>query len=146
MLIGVAGPPCAGKSALVAYLAQRHGFRPLRLRTASQPAGDSVNGQPPASERLLTTDEVLDRVTPQWREHFVVYPIDDMDTLNRLRVRPFFLLVAVDAPVLTRYRRHQAKFAYVHAKVDGAPRNATHRREKPNRGRFRLAAGPTRCP
>jgi len=110
MLIGIAGPPCAGKSALVAYLVQRHSFQPLRLRTASQPEADSVNGQLAESERF-TTDEVLHRVTPLWREHFVVYPIDDMDTLNRLRVRPFFLLVAVDAPVLTRYRRHQAKFA-----------------------------------
>ena len=104
MLIGLTGPMGAGKAAVADYLVRQHGFERLKLRRRHGADGHGADGE-------LTADDVLAIVTPRWREHFVVYPVEDDDTALRLRSRPFFLLVSVDAPVLTRFARLQARDA-----------------------------------
>ena len=118
MLIGVAGPACAGKAALVAHLVRAYGCEPLRLRRRRRGRreggvgaedGSGAGGGGGDGGAGMSADEVLELVTPRWTQHFVVYPVEDSDTVARLRARPFFLLVAVDAPVLLRFRRARAR-------------------------------------
>ena len=113
MLIGVAGPACAGKAALVAYLVRVYGCEPLRLRRrrrGRREGGGEDGGDGGAGMSVgMSADEVLETVTPRWTQHFVVYPVEDGATVARLRARPFFLLVAIDAPVLQRFRRACAR-------------------------------------
>jgi len=54
-------------------------------------------------------DSLLDFVTPRWKERWVMTDICDSSTLDRLLLRPFFLLVNVDAPVSLRWQRYRAK-------------------------------------
>ncbi|KAI0830567.1 cytidine deaminase-like protein [Trametes gibbosa] len=49
--------------------------------------------------------EMLAHVTKNWRTNFVTTGIDTPDLLADFMTRPFVLVVSVDAPLLTRYRR-----------------------------------------
>lgn len=57
-----------------------------------------------------TADALLEFVTKQWRERWVTTDITDTATLDRFIVRPFFLLVSVDAPVSLRWKRFTDRF------------------------------------
>ena len=115
MLIGICGSICAGKHTVAEYLVQHHGFLRLHLphqtRLASADAIEkrllpSVTDE--KGTRGLTfpdVDALLDFVTKRWREHWVLTDIYDEKTLERLLVRPFFLLVGIDASISLRYRR-----------------------------------------
>lgn len=50
---------------------------------------------------------LLDYVTRNWRENFVTEDITTRAVLEPFLKRPFVLLVSVDAPTLTRYKRYQ---------------------------------------
>ena len=116
MLVGICGSICAGKHTIAEYLVQHHGFLRLHLphqtRLASTTASIEKRLLPSVTDekgtRGLTfpdVDALLDFVTKRWREHWVLTDIYDEKTLERLLVRPFFLLVGVDASISLRYRR-----------------------------------------
>lgn len=61
---------------------------------------------PPDSEFVFdSVDSLLEFVTKRWRERWVITDIWDSNIVDRLLVRPFFLLVSVDAPVSIRWQR-----------------------------------------
>lgn len=115
MLIGVVGTICSGKHTTAEYLVQHHGFLRLHLPTAQQTTQDrrflpSVTDQ--KGTRGLTfpdVDGLLDFVTKRWQEHWVLTDIEDEEILELLLRRPFFLLIDVDAPITTRFRRFNTR-------------------------------------
>lgn len=57
-----------------------------------------------------TVDDLLDFVTKQWRERWVMTDISNEGILDALLRRPFFILVSVDAPVTLRWRRYSTRY------------------------------------
>ncbi|KAF7517546.1 hypothetical protein PCG10_001124 [Penicillium crustosum] len=118
MLIGLCGGICAGKHAIAEYLIQQ-GFQLLELANKSQShlpeSGDDLRLQAseirkkedPKSPELTfqDPDSLLDFATKRWQERWVTTDIADATTLDRFLLRPFFLLVSVDAPVSLRWKR-----------------------------------------
>lgn len=49
--------------------------------------------------------EMLDHVTRDWRNHYVTSDVSSSDSLRQFAVRPFVLIVRLDAPILERFRR-----------------------------------------
>ncbi|KAK8126423.1 cytidine and deoxycytidylate deaminase zinc-binding domain-containing protein [Apiospora kogelbergensis] len=129
MLIGICGSKCAGKSTVAQYLVEHHGFQRLRL-SAPQDSNGTVSSSelteesspsdpaeqipapskpsPPAHSFTSATD-LLDFVTKYWRSRWVTTDIHDEAVLDILSRRPFFILVSVDAPIVIRWRRYQAR-------------------------------------
>ncbi|OJJ43322.1 hypothetical protein ASPZODRAFT_136551 [Penicilliopsis zonata CBS 506.65] len=120
MLIGLCGGICAGKHAIADYLVKHQGFRLLELREKSPACiSDQSNdvSQVFGSRAVKSTrtqssgfefeslEFLLDFATKRWREPWVTTDIGDITTLDRLLLRPFFLLVSVDAPVSLRWKR-----------------------------------------
>ncbi|KIY67207.1 hypothetical protein CYLTODRAFT_397583 [Cylindrobasidium torrendii FP15055 ss-10] len=52
-----------------------------------------------------STDEMLDYVTRNWRTHFVTTSLNTRETVLPFAKRPFFMLINVDAPLMTRFLR-----------------------------------------
>ncbi|CAG8023498.1 unnamed protein product [Penicillium nalgiovense] len=118
MLIGLCGGICAGKHAIAEYLIEQ-GFQLLELAGKSQSyiteSGDDLRLQaseirkkedPKSSELTYQdADSQLDFATKRWQERWVTTDIADATTLDRFLLRPFFLLVSVDAPVSLRWKR-----------------------------------------
>ena len=114
MLIGISGPPCAGKAAIDDWLVRAEGFQSLRLIGASA-SSDSAGGDRNAGDdaasapthAFATADDALRFVMAgqRWRQDWVVWPVETGAELELLRRRPFFLWLAVDAPLLLRHRR-----------------------------------------
>lgn len=48
---------------------------------------------------------MLEHVTRDWRNHYVTSDVACSDELHKFSVRPFVLIVNVDAPILERFRR-----------------------------------------
>ncbi|CBZ54045.1 hypothetical protein NCLIV_038260 [Neospora caninum Liverpool] len=63
----------------------------------------------PSSLSFTDADQIVDFVTSRWRENFVVLGISRLEEVRTLRKRPFFALVAVDAPLGVRVARMRAK-------------------------------------
>ncbi|KAL5333293.1 cytidine deaminase-like protein [Aspergillus crustosus] len=117
MLIGLCGGICSGKHAVADYLVQHQNFRLLRLKTSSSPK----RVEDPRLQDFEFKDRVIDRAsllefetpelllefaTKRWQERWITTNAwDDAPTLDRLLLRPFFLLVSVDAPVTLRWER-----------------------------------------
>ncbi|KAK8872924.1 cytidine deaminase-like protein [Apiospora arundinis] len=128
MLIGVCGSKCAGKSTVAQYLVEHHGFQRLRLSatqssngtaSSSEPTEESSSSDPseagirgkasPPVHSFTSATELLDFVTKYWRSRWVTTDIHDEAILDVLSRRPFFILVSVDAPIVIRWRRYQAR-------------------------------------
>ncbi|KAJ6140440.1 histidine biosynthesis bifunctional protein hisB [Penicillium chermesinum] len=119
MLIGLCGGICAGKHAIAEYLIHSQGFQRLELNPKpptyfGDEPGDNLrlqasdirkNEDSPPHLAFETADALLDFVTKRWQERWVTTDIADTATLDRFVLRPFFLLVSVDAPVSLRWKR-----------------------------------------
>ena len=49
--------------------------------------------------------EMLDHVTRDWRNHYVTSDVWSSDELREFAIRPFVLIVKLDAPILDRFKR-----------------------------------------
>ncbi|KAJ1985443.1 Deoxycytidine monophosphate (dCMP) deaminase [Dimargaris cristalligena] len=98
MFISIIGPDCSGKKTTMQYLIQKLSFQALAL-------GHRQSFMPEDTMVFSHVTEMLRYVTQNWRSHFVACDIDRLQDLTVLRKRPFFLLVAIDAPVSLRYQR-----------------------------------------
>ncbi|KAK4217134.1 deoxycytidylate deaminase [Rhypophila decipiens] len=115
MFIGICGSICAGKSTVAQYLVDHHGFTHLYTSNDVIPQEPATNGdtfslrlaqRPPKPEHVFPNPtDLLDFVTRRWRERWVVDNIPNEEVLDMYSRRPFFLLVSVDAPLTTRWRR-----------------------------------------
>ncbi|KAI9259064.1 cytidine deaminase-like protein [Sporodiniella umbellata] len=99
MFIGIIGPKSSGKRTIAEYLVNRYGFKILTLsRESGMREVSHDNMEFDSVENLQTF------VTENWQDNFVICNLNDKG-LETLRKRPFFLLLAVEAPVTMRYRR-----------------------------------------
>ena len=114
---------CAGKHAIAEYLIQHQGFQLLELCSNRIHIADGFdddprlhtsefkkNGDAQSQYVFESADQLLDFVTKRWRERWVTTDIADSITLDRFLLRPFFLLVSVDAPVSLRWKRFSDRF------------------------------------
>ncbi|KAI0814802.1 cytidine deaminase-like protein [Irpex lacteus] len=90
MFIAVIGTRLAGKDTVKDYLVKDKGFTYVGTL-----------------QRMLFDNQtqLLDYVTRNWREDFVTTELTTRAALETFRTRPFFMVLSVDAPILTRYRR-----------------------------------------
>ncbi|KAJ2545354.1 Deoxycytidine monophosphate (dCMP) deaminase [Coemansia sp. RSA 1933] len=113
MFIVIIGTKASGKNEVARYLEQTHGFSRICLdsgkteqsaeRSASQPDDHTTNAV------FGSAKEIVDYVTPQWRQNYVTTTVTSIVDLHFLRKRPFVLIVGIDAPVVLRYRRYCAR-------------------------------------
>lgn len=52
-----------------------------------------------------SADEMLDFCTRHWQENFITADLQRKEIIEEFSIRPFFLLVSVDGPLLTRFFR-----------------------------------------
>ncbi|KAK4168853.1 cytidine deaminase-like protein [Cladorrhinum sp. PSN259] len=125
MFIGICGSICAGKRTIASYLTEHHGFTHLYLdsNTSSSSSQDDtpytsnssadssalIRSAPQRNNTFPTPTALLDHVTSNWQSRFVTTDIPSSDILTLYSRRPFFLLISVDAPVLTRFKRYQSR-------------------------------------
>jgi len=75
---------------------------------ASSPTkrSNSVSG---LSRHFGTIEQLVEYATKNWRENLVTTDIVREDELEVLTKRPFFLLVSIDAPMMTRWARYRER-------------------------------------
>lgn len=120
MLIALVGPPQSGKHTVANYLVHRHGFRIARVATkgstshtdqhAAATTDVAVAATTPSlqgsEEVFATPSQLLKYATSHWRDRIVTLDVVSVQDIARgFAKRPFFLLVAVEAPLTVRYRR-----------------------------------------
>ncbi|WBW72927.1 deoxycytidylate deaminase [Schizosaccharomyces osmophilus] len=110
-LVGLTGPICSGKDTLVEFLVEELDFKLIERVYKADEASDHVYQVD--DEILVGANALIDYVTQRWRSRLVMNGIPSTQFLNGIIKRPFFLLVYVDAPVLTRFRRYRS---YPHKK------------------------------
>ncbi len=126
MFIGISGTICSGKKEVLRYLAYDKAFGIIWLDpnkdlehqhlisqistmnnyNASLSNNFDINVN---SVYFSSVSEIVEFITPRWRENFVIAGISTMEQLEPLLKRPFFLHISVDAPVLTRWQRYNLK-------------------------------------
>lgn len=102
MFIGITGPQYSGKHTIADYLIQNHTFQHLALKN-----DQAMAGRESMYDNALVFDNVDAMqlyVTEHWQENFVTCNVDSRE-LWKLKKRPFFLLVSVEAPITMRYQR-----------------------------------------
>lgn len=112
MLIGLCGPPCAGKNQVAQFLANELGFTIL----------DDPSHLNHTLNSSLASQFPSPHLTSQcWRQNINVVlknvPPHDSNIAQLLK-RPYFLLVYVDAPVLIRFQRSVLKHATDHTQLE----------------------------
>lgn len=90
-LLALTGPTCAGKNTIAAWLVEGHGYRRISI-----------------GEAFPNIDALTDYATKHWRDNLVTTDISTLERYEIISKRPFFLLIGVDAPTITRWRRHEA--------------------------------------
>ncbi|CAE6451539.1 unnamed protein product [Rhizoctonia solani] len=100
MLICIIGTQCSGKTSVKHYL-QSLGFLEIIYHSSGTEKEYEYND----FNRLLSF------VTQNWRKDFVCTSLRDLGMLRACAQRPFFVLLSVDAPVLTRWKRSTVKHA-----------------------------------
>lgn len=118
MFLGI----CAGKQSIANYLIKSHGFNQLEVAVSGRPqvdeniiTSDSAPApvptlaprpsSPTVAHTFATVDELIDFVLPRWQESWVTTSILDNVAIEKLMIRPFFLLINVEAPTILRWRR-----------------------------------------
>ena len=100
MLICLVGPPQAGKNSLADHLVAQHGYERVYLGSSSS--------QPPhlgPASSYASSSEFLDHATRTWRRNYVTTDLVSKAKLVEFAKRPFVAIVAVDAPLGTRFKR-----------------------------------------
>ncbi|CAG8548361.1 9174_t:CDS:2, partial [Acaulospora morrowiae] len=100
MFIGITGPRLVGKHTVAKWLISKHKFTLVSLRDGSYVVKDEDG-------IFETPKKLLEYVTKNWRRNFVTCNVETKEILELYRKRPFFFLIAMDGPVLTRYKRYR---------------------------------------
>ena len=109
--MGLCGLHGCGKNVIAEELISKHGFKRIYVQRAS---AENVLASPaPTGEaRPLTFQhvaEVFDYVTSHWMEDFVITCLQGEAEYDMLLKRPFFMILAVVAPVQARFERCAAR-------------------------------------
>ncbi|KAG0276593.1 Deoxycytidine monophosphate (dCMP) deaminase [Linnemannia exigua] len=91
-----------------------YGFTRLYLRTSQIKADEQQQIQKNQAHlqtciEFDTIEAMLDHVTLNWMDHFVTCDVNSVEGIAILRKRPFFLLLSVESPMMTRFRRSVAR-------------------------------------
>lgn len=104
------------------YLVEHHGF--THVSVAPKHADDGTTDEPGAPNThhkrdkrdnrrpsicFATSDELLEHVTQHWRDCWVTTGVMSTEAIETYSMRPFFLLISVDAPLLVRWARYQRR-------------------------------------
>lgn len=102
---------------------EKHNFIPLAIdrpsslstpsieKSASEAhVPDSISHRPSA-QSFATAQDLLDYATTNWLENYVTTSIHSAATVESLRLRPFFILIHIDAPVSLRWQRFKDRCA-----------------------------------
>ncbi|KAJ2803045.1 Deoxycytidine monophosphate (dCMP) deaminase, partial [Coemansia furcata] len=118
MFISIIGPKASGKEEVANYLVSQLGFTRIHLVTDNSRSTPIANGHSAEAnghgdeQRVFTAAKhLINYITPRWRQNFVSTDITNPIDLYLMWKRPFVLVVGVDAPMGTRYRRYCAKAA-----------------------------------
>ena len=108
MLLGIAGKICSGKATIVDWLVEHKQFQSIQLLLDDDVTGKHVD----ARGLVMTVQELMDFMMQDgnWQHNWVVHPIATVEQMDILRKRPFFFMLAVEAPLLVRYRRFLCKY------------------------------------
>ncbi|KAI8055803.1 cytidine deaminase-like protein [Syncephalis plumigaleata] len=114
MLLGIVGPSCSGKHALAQLLVENEGFQrldvnPLEEHVIYDDANNSDDNDNNDAIVFPNDKSLIAYVTTRWQKRYVTCDIHTIDTIKQYRHRPFFLLLSIDAPILVRYARYQAR-------------------------------------
>ena len=114
MLISLTGPACSGKKTIAEYLCTHHGFELVKIvpgEEAAPPTSDmaseelDANGQP-APRTFPSPKALLEYSTANWRQSLVTVDLTSLEEINiGFDMRPWFLLVYVEAPLSVRWMR-----------------------------------------
>ncbi|KAF9907216.1 Deoxycytidine monophosphate (dCMP) deaminase [Linnemannia zychae] len=108
MFVGIVGPSCSGKHEVMNLLATMYNFTRLYLRSSTVETDKQQHAQKVQQEKHIefdTIEAMLDHVTLNWMDHFVTCDVRSVEGIAVLRKRPFFLLLSVESPMMTRFRR-----------------------------------------
>lgn len=115
MFIGLLGPLCSGKTSVARYLVTKKQFSLVGLAlenfAADLPDGFIIEEGDLIARRFNSLEFLMDYVTRNWKDNFVIKDRLDPDTINALRKRPFFLLVGTSSPLSLRYARWTKLFS-----------------------------------
>ncbi|KAG0366551.1 Deoxycytidine monophosphate (dCMP) deaminase [Mortierella sp. AD032] len=114
MFVGIVGPGCSGKHEVMKLLATMYGFTCLYLRASQTKVDEQQHTQEDQTQSQKridfdTIEGMLDHVTLNWMDHFVTCDVNSVEGIAILRKRPFFLLLSVESPMMTRFRRSVAR-------------------------------------
>lgn len=120
MLVGVSGTLGSGKTELARYLTFQ-GFKFINYKRADDLSKERELGSSLSQLDLESSSQkdklkvdiqfesiqnLVDHVTTNWLENFVLTDIDLLTDLESLQKRPFFLHISIDAPLKIRYARY----------------------------------------
>ncbi|EGV61655.1 Deoxycytidine monophosphate (dCMP) deaminase [Yamadazyma tenuis] len=113
MLIGISGTTSSGKTEIARYLTFQ-GFTHISIMDyiaskSPETSSNDVYTSSMEAHQFPTLDALVDHVTANWRTNFVLRDITSLHVLHALQKRPFFLHIAVDAPIKLRYQRYKSK-------------------------------------
>ncbi|KAG9013129.1 Deoxycytidine monophosphate (dCMP) deaminase [Tulasnella sp. JGI-2019a] len=121
MFVAIVGTPSSGKRSVLNYFLAK-GFTHVVIGqdvhtteetelSSSKPRYTHVPNaaRPDTAQHFASTPELLNFATRTWRSNFVTTSLQTRKDIDAFARRPFFLLLGVDAPVMTRWRRHAAK-------------------------------------
>lgn len=86
MFIALEGPPGSGTDSILNYL--------LDLNFT----------------KVIASETLLDFVTSNWRQHFVIDNAHELSSLDIFMKRPFFMLITVDAKIGIKFKRYGGDF------------------------------------
>jgi len=102
---------CAGKRSVASFLVDVLEFTEVVL-AEEQSDGDATPdpvGPGPSVIAFSDVEDLMEHITPRWTERFVLTGVKDKKVLDELSIRPFFILMSVDAPVYVRWTRYQQR-------------------------------------
>ena len=101
---------CAGKNSIADFLVYALGFQRVSLRGSDAELQGTHQNRDLSSDSVFDdVDKLLEFITPRWRQRWVFTNTLYEDSLEKLLLRPFFLLISVDAPIKTRWERCRTK-------------------------------------
>jgi dCMP deaminase len=110
MLIGLLGGVSSGKAQVAEYLEKNFGFKTFLMKNWKATYNN---------EDGMTADEVDEWMlgSSYWKDNWICYPITCKSDFDKLRRRPYFLSICVDAPLLVRYKRYIKKYKEMNSDV-----------------------------
>lgn len=119
MFIAIIGTRSSGKKTVLDYLVDR-GLIHLRLSMPnhikavrryvrerfSEARGDAERScQEPDCLCFDSASLMLDFATENWQKSYVTTDLKDLESIRSFSIRPFFLLLSIDAPLRLRFER-----------------------------------------